>query len=162
MATRRKSQHLAVGERDIYVTRNTSLRACRLRARTLVLRKRFGPTFLIASDVVVHAMGAAVSSAVKFACSLQSEFPDRLEISSVNTSSATVVDDLFPTDLDDDIDQCVRCKSTIKIVLQCTIKNGVKPVNADPAMPGLENDTLTRPAPAFVHFQRRPKPLNSR
>ncbi|KAL3900100.1 MAG: hypothetical protein SGCHY_001574 [Lobulomycetales sp.] len=49
-------------------------------------------------------MGAAVSSAVKFACSLQSEFPDRLEISSVNTSSATVVDDLFPTDLDDDID----------------------------------------------------------
>lgn len=70
----------------------------------------------------------------------------------METGTSSVVDDVFPSDVNEDIEQRVRQKSTIKITVE--IRRGKKEEEVklnDDGIPEL------RKVPAFVHFQRKPK-----
>lgn len=72
-----------------------------------------------------------------------------MEIMSVETGTSSVVDDVYPVDVDEDVGQRVRNKSTIKISFE--IRKVKKEVVAE------GEPVIERKLPAFVHYQRKPK-----
>jgi hypothetical protein len=94
-------------------------------------------------------MGPAVSPAISLACTLAKEHEEEVEIMSVETGTSSVVDDVYPVDVDEDVGQRVRNKSTIKISFE--IRKVKKEVVAE------GEPVIERKLPAFVHYQRKPK-----
>jgi hypothetical protein len=91
-------------------------------------------------------MGPAVSSAITLACTLAQDHQDSIEIMSVDTGTSAVVDDIYPTDVNEDIEQRARNKSTVKICFE------MRKVTKEEG-----HVEEKRKVPAFVHFQRLPK-----
>lgn len=96
-------------------------------------------------------MGPAVSMAVKLACLLEAEHKNEIQVSNVITGTQTIIDDVYPDDIEEDLGQRTRVKSTIKISMSMTkpeVELKVAPVDQD------KQEGTTRP---FKVYERKPK-----
>ncbi|KAJ3155478.1 ribonucleases P/MRP protein subunit pop7 [Geranomyces variabilis] len=92
---------------DIYVSRKSTVQAQAKRARTLL----DGPDF---SFLTIHGLGAAINRAIELALHLKEQYQDRIAWT-ISLSTVTLVDDVEPEELDDDVSTETRQNSAVHI-----------------------------------------------
>ncbi|KAJ3176313.1 ribonucleases P/MRP protein subunit pop7 [Geranomyces variabilis] len=92
---------------DIYVSRKSTVQAQAKRARTLL----DGPDFTF---LTIHGLGAAINRAIELALHLKEQYQDQIAWT-ISLSTVTLVDDVEPEELDDDVSTETRQNSAVHI-----------------------------------------------
>ncbi|KAJ3163699.1 ribonucleases P/MRP protein subunit pop7 [Geranomyces michiganensis] len=92
---------------DIYVSRKSTMQAQAKRAQMLL----DGPDFTF---LTIHGLGAAINPAIELALHLKEQYQDQIAWT-ISLSTVTLVDDVEPEELDDDITTETRQNSAVHI-----------------------------------------------